>query len=393
MKYFLLIFTPLCLFAESYAIFNNPFGNKQEQKIIINHIIELINNTPSKGSISVGLYSFDDKDVAKALIRAADRGVIVKLALDKYGEHYKENKKRIDKGKYENRTIIKMLKDKIDKLTICGDKKSKTIQSCISNKKNSIHHEKYFLFSLTYNPVSHKKMKNVVLITSSNMTNTAQSIQWNDLFVSYGDKEEWYMPWYKHFQEQLNQKRNSNYFNPKFYTGYIQSAKSGYEAYFSPSSKKDIVESILKKAKGDSLGRCSLLVNQAYFSSYRKKVLNQFIRIKDIGCDVRILVAKTKSFSKKVRKQLDKAGIKYNYMLYKKRYTHHKFILYEGDYGKKKRQKIVWLGSHNLTYNANRYNDEVIVKVPEEHIFYAYKKHFNNYWKKFKKQKVYISKK
>jgi len=74
--------------SESYVIFNNPTGSKSEQKAIINHIIGLIDNVPSKESISAGLYSFDDKNVAKALIRASDRGARVQLALDRYGEHY-----------------------------------------------------------------------------------------------------------------------------------------------------------------------------------------------------------------------------------------------------------------------------------------------------------------
>ena len=372
------------LMCSSYVLFNDPLGTKEEQKVIINHIISLVKNTPSKESIAVGLYSFDDKEVAKALIDATKRGVVVELALDKYGEHYKDNRVKIDKGNYENRAIINMLRDKINRLTVCGDKKSNTIQSCISNRKNSIHHEKYFLFSLSYHPVTHKKMENIVLVTSSNMTTTAQLGQWNDAFISYGDKENWYQPWYKHFQDQLNQKRNSSYFNPKLYTGYIQSLNSGYEAYFSPSRKKDIVESILKKVKGNTLGECSLLVNQAYFSNYRTKVVNQFIRIKKMGCDVRVLVAKTKVFGKKIRKKLDNAGIEYNYMLKKKRYTHHKFILYKGDYAEKKAQNIVWLGSHNLTYNANRFNDEVIVKVAEKHIYTAYRQYFNHHWKNLK---------
>jgi phosphatidylserine/phosphatidylglycerophosphate/cardiolipin synthase-like enzyme len=80
--------------SESYALFNDPLGSKSEQKTIVNHIIGLIDNTPSKESISVGLYSFDDKNVAKSLIRASKRGVKVQIALDRYGEHYKTHKKK-----------------------------------------------------------------------------------------------------------------------------------------------------------------------------------------------------------------------------------------------------------------------------------------------------------
>jgi len=378
--------------SESYAIFNDPQGSKSEQKKIINHIIGLIDNVPSKESISVGLYSFDDKDVAKALIRASKRGVKVQLALDRYGEHYKKYKKRIDKGNYNNKVVVNMLTDKIDKLTICKDSKNKTIQSCISKKKNSIQHQKYFLFSKTTNPKNRKEMDSVVLVTSSNMTGTAQFNQWNDAFISYGDKKGWYSPWLKHFKHQLGQDKNKSYYNPKKKSGYIESSQSGYKAYFSPSSKEDIFESILKKVKGDSTHECSLFVNQAYFTNYRKKVVNQLTRIKNKGCTVRVLVSKVAIFGKTIRKKLDKAGIEYSYMLSKKKYTHHKFILYEGDYGNKKSQKIVWLGSHNLTDDANRINDEVVVKVPEGHIYYAYKKHFDECWKKCKHKKIYITK-
>jgi phosphatidylserine/phosphatidylglycerophosphate/cardiolipin synthase-like enzyme len=371
--------------SESYALFNDPLGSKSEQKTIVNHIIGLIDNTPSKESISVGLYSFDDKNVAKSLIRASKRGVKVQIALDRYGEHYKTHKKRIDKGNYENKAVVNMLKDNIDKLTRCKDEKNKTIQSCISKKKNSIQHQKYFLFSDTANPKNHKKMENVVLITSSNMTKTAQLNQWNDAFISYGDKRGWYSPWLHHFSFQLNQTANKSYYNPKKKSGYIKSKETGYEAHFSPSSSKDIFESILQKVKGNSDNECSLLVNQAYFTNYRKKVVNQLTRIKKRGCTVRVLVSKVAIFGKKIKKKLDKAGIEYHYMLNTKKYTHHKFILYQGDYDGKKNQQIVWLGSHNLTDDANRINDEVVVKVSEHHIFNAYKKHFNNCWKRFKK--------
>jgi phosphatidylserine/phosphatidylglycerophosphate/cardiolipin synthase-like enzyme len=365
----------------SYALFNNPLGTKKEQERIITHIIDLINNTPAKETISAGLYSFDDRKVANALLKARERGVRVEIALDRFGEHYSDNKKRIDKGKYENRVIVNMLKDKIDKLTICGNSKDKSIQSCISNNKNSIQHEKYFLFSKTFHPKTNKEMDNTVLITSSNMTNTAQYIQWNDAFVSYGDRDGWYKPWYDNFQNQLNQKRNSSYFNPKLSSGYFESNRTGYEAYFSPSSKYDIFVTLLKKVKGSSNKECSLLLNEAYFTNYRKKVANELIRIKKSGCAVRVLVSKPKMFGKKIRKKLTKAGIEYKYLRSKKQYTHHKFILYRGDYANRKAQNIVWLGSHNLTDDANRLNDEVIVKVSEKHIFHAYKKHFDNCWR------------
>jgi len=376
---FLLLITNYSM-ANSYALFNNPLGNKVEQEKIIDHIIGLIANTPAKEIISAGLYSFDDKKVAKALLEARKRGVTVQIAMDKFGEHYKENKKRIDKGRYENEVVVNMLKDKIDTLTICGDNKDKSIQSCISDKKNSIQHEKYFLFSKTFHPITHKEMDNAVLVTSSNMTNTAQYIQWNDAFVSYGDKEGWYKPWYDNFEKQLNQTHNSSYFNPKLSSGYFESNRTGYEAYFSPSSKQDIFVTLLKKVKGSKDGECSLLLNEAYFTNYRKKVANELIRIKKSGCAVKVLVSKPKMFGKKIRKKLTSAGIEYKYLRSKKQYTHHKFILYKGDYDGRKAQNIVWLGSHNLTDDANRLNDEVIVKVAEKHIFYAYKKHFDNCW-------------
>jgi phosphatidylserine/phosphatidylglycerophosphate/cardiolipin synthase-like enzyme len=224
------------------------------------------------------------------------------------------------------------------------------------------------------------------------MTKTAQFNQWNDAFISYGDKSGWYSPWLQHFRHQINQEKNKSYYNPKKHTGYIESNQTGYEAHFSPSSNKDIFESILKKIRGKSTNQCSLSVNQAYFTNYRKSVVNQLARIKKRGCSVRVLVSKVAIFGKKIRKRLDKAGIEYHYMLSKKKYTHHKFILYEGDYDGKKNQQIVWLGSHNLTDDANRINDEVVVKVPERHIFHAYKRHFNECWRKCTTKKIYITK-
>lgn len=395
---------------DSYALFNNP-TLISEHDTIIDHVIGLIENTPKGAWIRAGLYSITQNRVRNALRDAACRGVVVRVVADEFGQHNMSGQCAWSPDGAVDKCInyddITWLTDQFSSLkngnnasceaVVCNDcvvhrcGLSGSGQACISSSSNSIQHQKYFMFSTTYHPETLERLWRAVFVTSSNMTHTASHSQWNDAFVSYGDLT-WYESWKQHFNNQLSESKTVDYYDPGLPSGYFQSNETWYTAFFSPNSgenkNSDLLYMRLREGRipggGEQSDGCKLYVNQGLFRSERMAVANELIRIRNLGCDVRLIYNAidldvlgwlTYNDVSTVRVGLTGESTDYDY-------THSKYIIYNGVYDGILKTRV-WLGSHNLTKQANYDNDEVIVKVGDAKIYNSYENHFLSVWARF----------
>ena len=166
--------------------FSFPNRSKAERMAIRNRVLATVKSTwggrrnslgmplPTNGTIRMASWSFDDWDMAKALVAARDRGASVQLvaAADANGDH----------GPW--RYLRKHLGSRLYKP---GHPETREVASYARQCRGSCRgyggtpHAKYFLF----NNVGPRHVKNVVVQTSMNLTTFAYDNQWNHAQVMW----------------------------------------------------------------------------------------------------------------------------------------------------------------------------------------------------------------
>lgn len=426
----------------SYTVFNNPAsGDSQERHAITNHLVELIDGTPTGAWIRIGAFSFTNSSIRKALIRAICRGVVVRVVIDEFGQdNHDDSCGWPDDGSYPKGTCnnyenlfglgsvpglawhllpystlpaayCEDMGEPTDgssiqcpncELTICGtgdpdlarlggvDVAKVPGQACISNHPSSIQHEKYLTFSTTYNAQG-TRLSRVVVVMSANLTSIAGYDQWNNAVVMYGDTE-WYDAWKSHFNEQRSEIKRDDYYTPSASppSGYFQSPLTYFTAFFSPNKVGDgdivadrLVQDRIPGDAGANDSGCLLWVNQSIINSSRALVTDEFKRIRDQGCDVRILYDQFEGAAgdEWFGIPIQQAGTLVSGELVD--HTHHKYIVYRGRYDGVSNKKRVWTGSHNLTGAALVENDEVLLKLGTTAMFNDFRDNFCQMWNRY----------
>ena len=367
--------------AGSYAVFNEPGPEGQRDYAVEQHFIELVEQTPAGEQINGAMFSWTRTETAQALADAQERGVEVRLAVDKEGAGGTTNTD-------PNNEAIAILKSAgFTQLTWCegpgtsGDQQT----GCIANRGYSINHQKLFSFSAT------NGMSDVVFNASQNWTNS-QNNQFNNALVVHGDPD-LYAFFGRHFDNMLQQRKNNNYFNSN--DGYYRTADRSVTVYFSPRATAnggngtepatDTIALILGYIKQQE-GACGLDVAHASFTDARVAVADQLVRLANLGCEVRVAYG---SMGSKVHSKLSaQSGVTL------KRYydnsagnenpvsIHSKYINFSGTYNGTPDRDIVFTGSHNLTGPALRNHDEVLMKVEIPEATEDYAANFELLWER-----------
>ncbi len=367
----------------SYAVFNAPGENGKRDFAVEEHIIELIEDTPSGAQIHGSMFSWTRDTVAQALSAAQDRGVEVSLAIDAEGNGGVTNNDPDNKA-------IQTLKDgNLTELVFCtGDGDSGEQQTgCIADRSYSINHNKLFSFSKTGD------MTDVVLSASQNMTNSQNNL-FNNAVVIHGDPQ-LYAFFQTQFSNMLAQKKNNDYFNSD--DGYFRTEDKSVTAYMFPradssggtevEAKSDTVNLVLNYINTQP-GECSLDVVQAQFTSPRMAVAEQLVRIAKLGCQVRVVygsmsdsVLSTLSGTDnlEVKRFEDNSSDNENPVS-----VHSKYLLFNGKYNETADRQIVFTGSHNLTGPSLRNHDENLLKVEQATTTKAFAENFETVWARAK---------
>ncbi|NIK59821.1 phospholipase D-like domain-containing protein [Kribbella shirazensis] len=360
---------------------NDPNGSTSERYRIRDYLVNLINGAEKDSVITIASYRFDDYEIAKALIaKIKTHRVTVKIIVD--AEHratkpYRDVKYAADESR-------------LSWITYCtpgtsGGANKRT--SCIGDH---IMHNKFYLFSKT------RGQSNVVVQTSSNLSEHSGPKMWNTAFTAMGNDGEWLYNKYQEYFFDLNteEKRKDQYQHFIDEHGPVSNAK--YKLYVSPrpeSSSNVTFANILKSVKcdGNSTGgtndkehRTIVRVAAAQIAKGGgAAVAAQLWRLDNEGCYVDVVgtdVSQAKDGP--LRGGLLRAptgkfhGPEVREFSTNQCGTHEKNILIDGNYAGKPDQKVVFTGSHNLNRKSPWHNDDVILRIIDADVHEKFKDHF-----------------
>ncbi|BCJ37035.1 hypothetical protein Athai_45380 [Actinocatenispora thailandica] len=342
-------------------VFNDPVDHGGQDTAQLQKMIALIDGAPAGSSIHIALYSISANIVYDAIADAVDRGVHV------YAVHNGEDQKSTDDSPAALANLLGADHHWCDH----GSASLAYGGGCLSTSSTGLMHAKYMLFSQTAD-ASGTQHQWVTWFGSPNMTYASGANEFNDSFTVYGDQQ-----LYDGFYQQLWQPMwaERSYPNDDFYVasaprGYFGSAASHVQVYASPEQTTDLVVNRLNYVDADD--SCRVRVMEASITNGRMAVVNKLVSLHQQGCHTWVDVG---SIASQPLSALKAAGIPVHTSP-----VHDKTILVYGRYaGSTGDRTLVFTGSHNLTYSALHYNDEILVKVEDSQAMYdAFFAHFND---------------
>jgi len=159
--------------------FNSPIGGKKKQRAIFRKILRSVNSTPRGEEIDVFSWNFLTRDGADALLRAARRGVRVRLLMDD-GNLVLPNGDR-------NSPYLRLKAGLIKQNRGRPQHRRSWARTCEGTCRGGggAAHSKFFLFSRA------GKARRVYMHGSSNLTVASTTNQWNDLYTHRGNRGVW----------------------------------------------------------------------------------------------------------------------------------------------------------------------------------------------------------
>ncbi|WP_327634564.1 phospholipase D-like domain-containing protein [Kribbella sp. NBC_00482] len=360
---------------------NDPNGSTSERYRIRDYLVNLIKGAEEDSAITIASYRFDDYEIAKALIdKINTKRVTVKIIVD--AEHrgtapYRDVKIAADASR------ISWIKYCEPGTASGGNKHT----SCIGDH---IMHNKFYLFSKT------RGQSNVVVQTSSNLSEHSGPKMWNTAFTAMGDDGNWLYDKYQEYFSDLNteEKRSDQYQHFINEHGPVSNAK--YKLYVSPrpeSSGNVTFANILKSVKcdGNSTGGTSdkehrTIVRVAAAQIAKgggAAVAAELWRLDNEGCYVDVVGTEVSQAEEgPLRGGLLRAptgkfhGPEVREFSNNQCGTHEKNILIDGNYAGNGDQKVVFTGSHNLNKKSPFHNDDIILRINDAGVHDKFKEHF-----------------
>lgn len=344
--------TPITLSLPT-AIFNNPttIANQEKDRVIFNTIIDLINAAPAEEEIYFSVYLIDTHEIADALIEADKRGVNVNLSIDL----------SVDESKITNKAVHEKL--------IQHFKSGITIVNNVTS--SSINHNKYVVLSAVN--TSSGIVKNVVLQTSSNMHDGASGKLQDAIIIS---DEEIYKGFVDYHTNLMDLCFNGDLTNYR----YREAQSSEYDAAFFPRRKGGSV------MVGDNYIEALDLITDpqtatismgvSLWTTNRMNVIEKLEELAKAGAKIKI-ITKTGNDAAVINalNALAQYGVEVKVFSTSKINIHSKYMLIETN-----NWQYTLTGSHNLTQNALRNNNEVIISTYNTDIYSKYIGNFNHMW-------------
>jgi phosphatidylserine/phosphatidylglycerophosphate/cardiolipin synthase-like enzyme len=363
------------------AYFNDPLVTSK-QYTIRNRIRTLIDKTPgptkksAAGVIRVAMYSYSDteKGTIDALVRAAKRGVQVRLILD------------------SDTTLEPGYTQYADYFTNLARRYHPAFQvrfcpigrGCIGNlNPQSNNHNKFFLFSRT------DGTSQVVVQSSANLNKTNAVSYWNNavVLVNPGLYDDYRL----YFHDLWVQTASSDY-------GRVTSSGNAKVWHFPMAIGDPVAETLSRDVTctGNTAvglrGRTILRVAMKDF--YRIEVAEALWTLADGGCLINVAydepaaiepyLSQSAAVVAALSRPLVHPGGGIQLFLAgpstadnpQRRLIHSKYLLIEGTYAGKRNTKVVFTGSHNFSYGSLRDNDETLLRVASTKIHDQYRTNF-----------------
>jgi phosphatidylserine/phosphatidylglycerophosphate/cardiolipin synthase-like enzyme len=367
---------------------NNPDGTEKgspaeyQQYRIRDYLVNLIEGAEKNSDITIASYRFNDPKVADALVKKIEEdNVKVRVIVD--AEHagkepYKDVKKAVEGSKT---SWIKTCDDG-------GESGTNKHTSCMGDH---IMHNKFYLFSNTGGET------NVVVQTSSNLSESSGPKMWNTAFTAMGDDGKWL---YDKYQTYFTDLKNAGAGNADYYSYFnnmhAPTENKKYKLYISPRPESDesvTFANILKnvecggnKTGGTSDNEHRTIVRVAAAQITKgggAAVAAELWKLDNKGCYVDVVGTEvSQAEDGPLRGGLLRAptgkyhGPEVREFSENQCGTHEKNILIDGNYNGNGDQKVVFTGSHNLNKKSPFHNDDIILRITDPGVHDKFKEHF-----------------
>lgn len=322
------------------------------------------------GTIRISLYSLTDLRVANALIAAHRRCVSVHVLMNNHLD------RRTDPA-------WRRLEDAFG-TTVSTERRSFAHRCSGGCRGGGVMHTKMYLFNSTVPKSTRNTIVRTMFFGSSNMTQNASKIQYNDLYGIRNDRTQLFDQFDNMFE--LMSRDNGFRRNPTL------PATGIYRATFWPLEKAGMTDPYLTALRqitctgatgGAGIGgRTVIYINMHAWFGERGLALANLVRsLHNKGCYVRVLysmmsftvfkkLARGATSRMSVRRTAFSRNGKTAYV-----YSHFKNISISGNVGGDRSAKIVYTGSNNFT-NFGMLFDEVMVRISSATAYASYVRAF-----------------
>ncbi len=339
------------------ALFINPVNVRSHTSDtrIMDTLIQYLDHTPEGAEVYLNIYLFSYEPVLKAVKSAYFRGVNMHVMID----HSRSSS--ID----ENTKTIQQLQAMFNN----GSSELVVVESDASS--SAIDHHKHALFSEIDLPQG--VAKNVVFSTSHNFVYGA-TLKVQDAVIMTNEKL------YDAFLNNWKAMKKRARSGMKAFTYTVVDLDS-IQVFFFPRRIKgdwdgdDTVLDILEKISDFSTA--VVRVGMSDWTDGRMDVTKKLTELEEKGATVEV-IAKDKADQEVLEElqRLKEAGGYVKILDMDPENIHSKFMMIKGVWNGKQ-QKIIMCGTHNLTANALKYNNEVIVMLKNSALFDDYWNYFD----------------
>ncbi len=351
--------------------YNNPLGDKAARRRILNHLIKTINSVPGRQKIRIASWNFRSDDLADALIRAHNRGVSVRVVIDRLNAN-DEN---------PNPPFVRLTRAFRQHQANRRPSMRSYTRRCVSSCRagSGIAHVKFFLFSRV------AKARDVVMYGSNNATDLAAYGQWNDLYTLNN-----HSTMYDEFEHVFNQMvRDQGVRQP-----YLSYHHGKYTSYFYPTGAmarrrtrcspswagssapepRAAPAPTATRRSGSRRPRCTA-------SAARPSPAG--CGMWERGCDIKIVYAVFGNEVLQILRHTDRGPVPikqiaqdHNLDGVYDRYLHMKTMAVSGVYGSDTSSNVTWNGSANWTSVALA-SDEVVMRIFDPQVRQTYSAWFD----------------
>ena len=306
--------------------------------------------------LRVAIYHFKRLRVADAFIAAHRRGVDVRIVVDETNQAEDPP----GSGQWRFNDAITLLREELGthRVVVCGGADvPKDGGACMGD---TINHNKFILASELCDG-----SRDVVAQSSANFT-TSQLELHNNLVVIRGDTA-LHTAYARYWNDLATDVQDLGYYR-------IADGDTGTRVYLFPrrpgflqggiDPETDTIHQLLASG-ADCAAGTRIRFAESIWTPGRIYIVDLLRRLADEGCDVQI-VYNNGSTHEEVKAALHDRfpGPE----LRQGMHIHHKYFLVEGRFEGAHR-RLLWTGSHNLTYGALRNNDETLLRIDDAAVY------------------------
>jgi phosphatidylserine/phosphatidylglycerophosphate/cardiolipin synthase-like enzyme len=382
------VYSPHHYTPHSGASFNRPLGSWAQHRTNLTRVIHAISSMPGykeaypglcpsdeslwPSKIRVSLYSMTDERFRAAAVAANNRCVSVQVLMNNHLN------RRTDPA-------WRKLQDSLhSRITSNGVVNRSFARTCnYGCRGTGVLHTKMYLFDSTLPDDSYNRIKKTVMVGSSNMTQNAAKVQWNDLYGRVNQPQ--LFAQFEHVFNLMRRLRHSQHL-----LQYATDDGTFRTTFWPKGSSPDPMTRILSSVRcsgatggSGSGGHTVIYINMhAWFNSRGLKIADQVRALYKRGCKVHVLygfmsygvfkkLLKNSRRGLSVRRTLFSHNGKTAYL-----YSHYKNILISGHYGSNTSAWLSYTGSNNFT-NEGTHFDEVQIRIKSRPVYAQYRNQFN----------------